>query len=177
MNVEAREGYPYGVIFGPAYQKDPDGNIIHQNGLPLVASDYKILGNYQPDWRGGMTLRFQYKGFGLSTTFDGKFGGDVYSMTTTWGRYSGVLEETLLGRETGIVGAGVKNVGTAENPIYVTNDVVVSAKNYNQTAFDNSVAEGSVFDASFIKWRELVLSYTLPSSWLSNVGIKTLLFL
>jgi len=174
VNVEAREGYPYGVIFGPAYQKDPDGNIIHKDGLPQYDSEYKILGNYQPDWRGGITLRFQYKGFGLSTTFDGKFGGDVYSMTTTWGRYSGVLEETLLGRETGIVGEGVKNVGTTDNPIYVPNDVVVSAKNYNQTAFDNSVAEGSVFDASYVKWREIVLSYSLPSSWLSNVGIKGL---
>jgi outer membrane receptor protein involved in Fe transport len=172
VNVEAKEGQPFGVIFGPGYKKDPNGNIIHKDGIPQVDNEFRILGNYQPDWRGGIQLRFAYKGLALSSTIDGKFGGEVYSMTTTWGRYAGVLEETLLGRETGIVGKGVKNVGTEANPIYVENDVVVSSKRYNQAAFDNSVAEGSVFDASYVKWRELVLSYSLPSSWLTKSSIK-----
>jgi len=171
VDVQAIEGQPYGVIFGPAYERDPDGNIIHEDGLPLVASDFKILGNYQPDWRGGVTLKVGYKGLTLSSTLDGKFGGDVYTMTTTWGRYSGVLEETLLGRETGLVGVGT--MLTADGT-YVPNDVVVSAKRYNQTAFDNAVAEGSVFDASYIKWRELVLSYNLPAKFLAKTFIKNI---
>jgi len=169
VDVQAREGQPYGVIFGPGYLKDDDGNIIHKDGLTLVDPDYRILGNYQPDWRGGISLRASYKGFSLNTTLDGKFGGDVYSMTTTWGRYAGVLEETLLGRETGLVGVGVKDSGDG---VYVPNDVVVSAKRYNQIAFDNAVAEGSVFDASYVKWRELIFSYNLPAKWLDTTPIK-----
>jgi len=169
VDVIAKEGEAYGAIFGPAYLKDEDGNIVHENGLPVIDSEYKILGNYQPDWRGGATLRIAYKGITLSTTIDAKMGGDVYSMTTTWGRYSGVLEETLLGRETGIVGDGVKLDSDGN---YIPNDEVVSAKAYNQAAFDNSVAEGSVFDASYVKWRELVLSYNLPSSWLTKTPLK-----
>ncbi|MGE0088632.1 MAG: outer membrane beta-barrel protein [Bacteroidales bacterium] len=169
VDVQAVEGKPYGVIFGPGYQKDPNGNIIYTDGLPSADPNYRILGNYQPDWRGGLSFKIAYKGFTLSSTFDGKFGGDVYSMTTTWGRYSGVLEETLLGRETGIVGNGVK---LASDGSYVPNDVVVSAKSFNQAAYDNSVAEGSVFDASYIKWREIVFSYSLPSKWLAKTPIK-----
>jgi TonB-linked SusC/RagA family outer membrane protein len=168
-DVQAREGEPYGVIFGPGYLKDPNGNNIHVDGLPQQDPDYRILGNYQPNWRGGVILELGYKNLSLNTTFDGKFGGDVYSMTTSWGRYSGVLEETLLGRETGIVGEGVKE---AADGSYVPNDVVVSAKKYNQKAFDNTMAEGSVFDASFVKWRELVLSYTLPVKWWASTPIK-----
>ncbi len=172
VDVQAREGQPFGVIWGPGYQKDPDGNIIHKNGLPLVATDYVNLGNYQPKWRGGITMKVTYKDLSFSTTVDAKMGGDVYSMTTTWGRYSGVLEETLLGRETGLVGDGVMKIGTADAPNYVKNDVVVPAKLYNQTAYANSVAEGSVFDASYVKWRELVIGYNIPTKWVSKTPIK-----
>ncbi|MBN1414170.1 MAG: SusC/RagA family TonB-linked outer membrane protein [Bacteroidales bacterium] len=169
-DVKAIEGEPYGVIFGPGYLKNDDGEIIHVDGLPQRDPDYRILGNYQPDWRGGVILDVSYKNISLSTTFDGKFGGDVYSMTTTWGRYAGVLEETLLGRETGFVGDGVKLA--ADGVTYVPNDVVVSSKRYNQTAFDNTIAEGSVFDASFIKWRELILTFQLPSKVLASTPLK-----
>jgi TonB-linked SusC/RagA family outer membrane protein len=172
VNLEARVNQPYGVLFGPGYVRDDAGNIVHKDGLPLVATDYKILGDIQPDWRGGVSLEVEYKGISLSTLIDGKFGGDVYSMTTTWGRYSGVLNETLAGRETGIVGKGVKNIGTDAAPEYVPNDVVVSAKSYNQTAFDNSVAEGSVFDASYVKLRQVVVSYNVPSKLLNKTFVK-----
>jgi len=168
-DVQAREGQPYGVIFGPGYLKDPNGNNIHVDGLPQQDPEYRILGNYQPDWRGGIILELGYKNLSLNTTIDGKFGGDVYSMTTSWGRYAGVLEETLMGRETGLVGEGTKE---AADGTYVPNDVVVSAKRYNQKAFDNTMAEGSVFDASFIKWRELILSYSLPVKWWASTPIK-----
>jgi len=172
VNLEARVDQPYGVLFGPAYQRDDEGNIIHEAGVPLIATDYKILGNIQPDWRGGVSLGMHYKGISFGSLIDAKMGGEVYSMTTTWGRYSGVLEETLEGRETGITGVGVMNIGTSENPEYVPNDVVVPGKLYNQTAFDNAVAEGSVFDASYVKLRQVTLSYDLPSSLLSKTFIQ-----
>jgi TonB-linked SusC/RagA family outer membrane protein len=172
VNIEARVDQPYGVIFGPAYQKDPSGNIIHEDGLPLVATDYEILGDIQPDWRGGLSLACSYKNLSLQALFDGKFGGEVYSMTTTWGRYAGVLEETLIGRENGLVGKGVMNVGTETAPVYVPNDVVVPAKLYNQTAFDNSVAEGSVFDASYIKFRQFNITYNVPKKYLNKLFVQ-----
>lgn len=174
VDTQAREGYPYTVLFGPGYLKDDDGNLVHKNGVPVLDEEYKVLGDIQPDWTGGIGFDFSYKGIKLSALADAKMGGDMYTMTYTWGRYAGVLEESLLGRETGIVGTGVMNVGTEENPEYVTNNVVVSAEDYNKAAFSNAIAEGSVFDASYIKLRQVVLSYTIPNKITSKIGIKNL---
>lgn len=168
VSLQAREGMPYGVLFGPGYLRAPDGQIIHKDGIPQIDPNYKILGDIQPDWTGGVTLNLKYKFISLNTIIDGKKGGSIYSMTTTWGRYSGVLEETLLGRETGLVGDGVKNIGTADAPEYVTNDIVVRAETYNKAAYANSVAEGSVFDASFVKLRQIMVGFDLPNKWFSK---------
>jgi TonB-linked SusC/RagA family outer membrane protein len=165
VNLQARAGMPYGVLFGPGYLRDPNGNIVHVEGLPQIDPENKILGNIQPDWTGGISFDLKYKGISLSTLIDARQGGSIYSMTSTWGRYSGVLQETLLGRETGIVGDGVKNIGNATEPNYVTNDVVVAAESYNKAAFSNNLAEGSVFDASFVKLRQITIGVDLPSKW------------
>jgi len=95
-------------------------------------------------------------------------GGDIYSMSTTWGRYAGVLEETLLGREGGIVGTGVMSDGSGG---YVPNNVVQTAENYNKRAYSNSIVESSVFDASYVKLRQLMLTYDLPKKWMGNSKI------
>jgi TonB-linked SusC/RagA family outer membrane protein len=166
VDLQAREGYPFGVLFGPAYVRTPEGRLVHgSDGLPIIATELKVLGDIQPDWAGGFNLDLGYKNFSLNTLIDAKMGGDLYTMTTTWGRYSGVLSETLKGREDGIVGDGVKIVGTDEdgNTIYAENDLVVPAEDYNKRAFQNEVAEGSVFDASYVKLRQVQLTYRLPN--------------
>jgi outer membrane receptor protein involved in Fe transport len=148
-------GMPYGQLYGYDVQRAPDGQIIHASGLPKQG-DLKALGTFTPDWIGGITNTFSYKNLDLSVLIDTRQGGSMYSMTTTWGRYAGVLEETLIGREGGIVGDGVKADGDGG---YVTNDVVVTAEQYNKAAFVNSVASTSVFDASYVKLREVRLGY------------------
>ncbi|MCC7222817.1 MAG: SusC/RagA family TonB-linked outer membrane protein [Chitinophagales bacterium] len=165
VNLQAREDMPYGVLFGPGYLRDDSGEIIHVNGIPQRDPTNKVLGNIQPDFTGGVGVDLAYKGFSINGLVDFRKGSDIYSMTSTWGRYSGVLQETIFGRETGIVGTGVKNIGTATEPNYVTNDVVVGAETYNKAAYSNAVAEGSVFDASFVKLRQLMLTYQLPNNW------------
>lgn len=171
VNLQARENQPYGVLFGPAYER-ANNQIVHQNGLPKIATDLKVLGDIQPDWTGGITFDLKYKFISLNTVIDGKKGGAVYSMTNTWGRYSGVLAETLLGRETGIVGDGVMDIGTKEKPNYVKNDVVVASESYNKAAYSNNVAEGSVFDASFIKLRQVMVGFELPNKWFDKNVFK-----
>ncbi|QHT69301.1 SusC/RagA family TonB-linked outer membrane protein [Rhodocytophaga rosea] len=170
--VQARPGQPFGVLYGYGYQRDPNGNIIHLNGLPQRDPALKVLGNYTPDWVGGINNSFSFKGINLGFLIDIKKGGDLYSMTSTWGRYAGVLEETVKGREGGIVGDGVKNIGIADSPEYVPNDVAVTAENYNKAAFDNNLAEGSVFDASFVKLREVKLGYTIPNKLFGRVPFR-----
>ncbi|HYF68836.1 MAG TPA: SusC/RagA family TonB-linked outer membrane protein [Ohtaekwangia sp.] len=176
--VLARRGEPYGVIFGPDYQRDSNGNIIHVNGLPQRDDESKVLGNVNPDWMGGINNTFSFKGITLNVLIDAKIGGDIYSMTNAWGRYAGILEETLIGRETGIVGDGVKLVGEDEdgNPIYAPNDVVVEVQSYNHASFGNNIVGGSVFDASYVKLRQVSIGYTLPRNLISKTPFRSVTF-
>ncbi|MFC0877356.1 SusC/RagA family TonB-linked outer membrane protein [Saccharicrinis sp. FJH2] len=169
MNLEAREGYPYGVIVGTGLERSPSGEVIFENGLPVATAENIVLGDIQPDWTGGINLDIKYKGLSLNTLVDAKMGGDVYSMTTTWGRTAGVLKETLLGRETGLVGEGVMLDGDGN---YVPNNVVVSAENYNHNTYTADIVETSVFDASYIKLRQVALSYNLPKSLVTKIGLQ-----
>lgn len=160
LKVMAIPGQPFGSLYGADFLRDPDGNIVHRAGVP-VKGDLKILGNYQPDWTGGFSNEFSFGNFIASVLVDAHMGGELYSMTNAWGRYAGALEESLIGREGGIVGTGVKEVVGSDGKItYVTNDVVVTAEEYNHAAFSNSIPAGSVFDASYVKLREIKLGYT-----------------
>ncbi len=171
--IEARPGHPYGDIVGRGFERDPNGNVIYVNGLPKIESTKKVLGNIAPDWTGGANFNVRYKDFDFSTLIDAKVGGDVHSMTYAWGRYSGVLEETLIGRETGVVGNGVMSDGAGG---YVTNNVVVSAKSFNQTSFGNTVEESAIFDATYIKLRSMSLGYSLPKKWLKGTFVEDFKF-
>ncbi|MCB0446446.1 MAG: TonB-dependent receptor, partial [Gelidibacter sp.] len=169
VQTVAREGEPIGALYGPDFVRDPSGNIIYENGLPkLDVANVKVLGNINPDWTGGLGLNMSYKNIRLSTLFDVKKGGDIYSQTNSWGKYAGVLAETVQGRETGIIGEGVMSDG---NGGYVPNNVVTTANAYFHTAYSQNVASSSVYDASFVKWRELSLSYSLSDKILKNTGI------
>jgi TonB-linked SusC/RagA family outer membrane protein len=173
VNTQARNGYPIGVIYGPAFARTDSGEIIYDNGLPTIDSEYQVLGNSQPDWQGGFALNASYKGFSFSSLIDVKMGGEVYSQTNTWGMLSGVLEETLPGRETGVVGNGVMSDG---NGGYVPNNVVQTAQNFYSNAYSQNVAESSVYDASFVKWRELAIGYAIPSKYFDNIPIQSIDF-
>ena len=192
LNVEARKGYPYGVLFGTPYLRDPQGRIVVHatGGYPLAdAANRRVLGNYQPDWNGGLLNRFRYKGVDLSFLIDMQRGGDVFSVTNMFGRYSGVLEQTLEGRQNG-VGAGIGPInGATGAPVdcspgilvpnsvyqdasgnYVENtDRWVCPQTYNHALYGRH--EAHLFDASYVKLREVRLTFQVPSRWLERVGI------
>ena len=157
LKVIAKPGEPMGVLWGADFARDENGNIIHENGVP-VQGDPTNLGNYQPDFTGGINNEFSFKKITASFLVDVHKGGSIYCMTNSWGRYAGALEESLIGREGGIVGVGVKDDGTGK---YVTNDVVVTAEEYNHAAFANNIPGGSIFDATYIKLREVKVGYTI----------------
>ncbi|MFA4851897.1 MAG: SusC/RagA family TonB-linked outer membrane protein [Bacteroidales bacterium] len=166
LKIMAIPGQPLGALYGADFLRDPNGNIINVNGVPQKG-DLKILGNYQPDWVGGINNEFSYKGVTASFLIDIHKGGDIYSMTNSWGRYAGALEETLIGREGGVIGVGVKDDGYGN---YVPNDVVVTAEEYNHAAFTNSIPAGSIFDATYIKLREVRIGYTFKK--IPKLGFK-----
>jgi ferric enterobactin receptor len=165
--VEARPGGRMGDIYGVTFVRSPDGQIVYNtNGLPLVGPRGKV-GNYNPDYMIGLTSSFQYKGWALSGLLDIRQGGIIYSYTNAIGHESGILASSLPGRETGIIGEGV--VQNADGT-YSPNTTLVDPETWYYGGFyarDN--AEANSFDASYVKLRELSLSYTLPKQLLRKV--------
>jgi len=173
LSLEARPGQPYGSLIGRDFERTDSGDVIYENGLPKIDSSQKIIGNIAPDWTGGANFSIRYKDFDFSSLIDAKIGGDVHSMTYSWGRYAGTLSETIQGRETGIVGNGVMSNG---NGGYVANNVLVSAKAFNQASYSNSIESSAVFDASYVKLRQVSIGYTLPQKFIEKSILKSLKF-
>ncbi len=173
LNLEARVGEPYGVLVGRDFERAPNGEVIYENGLPVIDETNQVLGNIAPDWTGGANFSVRYKNFNLSTLIDAKIGGEVHSMSYSWGRFAGTLEETLIGREGGLVGNGVMSDG---NGGFIPNDVVVSSQVFNQASYSNSIESSAIFDASYVKLRQITLGYTVPSKLLKNTPIQALKF-
>ena len=178
--VTADVGEPYGTIKGQKYLRenvpldengDPDacnstGRIVHDaDGLPMRSGAICVLGNGTPDVVGGVSNRIRYKNFTLSGLVDFSFGGDLFSFTNARGYSAGLHKETLVGREQGfIVGEGVDENGN-------TNAVQADPQDYYGRIGSN-IGEQFVYDASFVKLREVQLTYRLPNRWLAGTPIQ-----
>ncbi|MEZ4786952.1 MAG: SusC/RagA family TonB-linked outer membrane protein [Flavobacterium haoranii] len=171
MELQAIPGEAYGAIVGFPYLRNDEGQIVYENGLPVTNNEQlAVLGNITPDWTGGANFTFKYKNFDLSTLVDAKMGGDLFSMSYMWGRYAGTLEETMIGREGGVIGNGVVSDG---NGGWVPNNVAVDAKTFNQYAYNYSnFTESGIFDGSYVKLRQVSFGYSLPKKWLNGTFIQ-----
>ncbi|MGV0833470.1 SusC/RagA family TonB-linked outer membrane protein [Empedobacter brevis] len=165
----ASVGEKYGQIRGTDFIYDSQGNkVVGDDGLYL-ASDIKNLGSILPDYNLGIRNSISYKGVSLSALLDIQKGGKFFSVSNLFGMYSGMLEETAANgvRENGIVSQGVTGNVTknADGTYTVTNTAVntqnVSAQNYFVNYYGGPDAQ-NVFDASYVKLREVTLSYTFP---------------
>ncbi len=186
--IVAQVGGQYGTIIGRDFQRTPQGEmIIGANGLPTYTENKVALGKGLPDWAAGLTNRFSYKGITLQFLLDMKFGMDVYSMTNSLAAAKGLLDITTEGRDefiaartqaaasdpnfvfkdwvptAGYVANGVVNTGTADNPVYVKNTKPVDPQEYWRSVTDATPAP-FIYDASYVKLREVSLGYTIPKS-------------
>ncbi|RIV23387.1 SusC/RagA family TonB-linked outer membrane protein [Fibrisoma montanum] len=167
VSVQARVGGRMGDMYGRGFLRDPQGNIIHADGLPLFTNELIKVGNYNPDWTGGLYNTFTYKGFTLGGLLDMRKGGSIYSYMYVRGNEAGQLVESLPGRENGYVGPGV-----IRNPdgTFRPNDVNVTAERYWGSGYFNP--EQATFDATFLKLRELKFGYQVPNRWLTRLPFR-----
>jgi len=159
----AQVGESYGSIMGTDYVYDAQGNkVVDENGF-YKASEIKSLGSILPKYNMGFRNTLRYKTLSLSFLIDIQEGGKYFSTTNMWGMYSGMLEESALGgnREAGVILAGVKEDGTP-------NDILLDAPTWGGTYY-NTVDAQNVFDASYIKLRDITLGYDLPKSLIGQV--------
>lgn len=177
IRTEARPGAAYGNIIGYGLKRDPEGNIIHVNGLPVKSDHEMILGNITPDWIGSLTTSFRYKNIRLSALFNTKIGGDVFSLTTQWLRQYGLDEATDVPMRQGyIIGEGVMEQADGDQVSYVPNNVSVAFSNYSYWYNAYGLHETALFDASFIKLSEIRLSYDLPADLVRKISCSQITF-
>ncbi len=165
-------GQPYGTLFGIGFLHAPDGQIIYKDGLPVVDDTPKILGNIQPDFTGGIMNTISYKGIVLNALIDAKVGGDYYDEGTATARWTGQYAETAIGREEGVIGKGVMNIGTTDNPIYVPNDVIVAGNQFYGYNNPRRYHEAAIFDGTYVKLREVSIGYKFKPELLSKMKIQ-----
>lgn len=172
-------GHPYGMITGITQMRDPNGNLVYDaNGTPITDNIYRILGRGVPDFTGGLTNSLTYKGVNLSFLIDFRSGGDIYSGTNVRMTQSGFHKQSLLGREgedpltvTGVVQNGTDGSG---NPIYEPFTKTLTpgeAQNY-WSELGNRAQENFIYDASFVKLRQITLGYSLPSQLFDNMPVR-----
>ncbi len=176
------------------YQRDSEGNIIHgSDGMPLQNPFASIIGYSEPNWTWGLNTTLTWKGFTINIGIDGSVGGTGYNMVNQamWNSGSHIdsdnkyrYEEVVNGNKT-FIGSGVKLVsGTAEwdsdgnvlsdNRVFAPNDIVVSYQDYIQSINPSAGTEHvqNYFDKTFIKLRELSVSYALPRSICQKAKIR-----
>ncbi|MBO5596450.1 MAG: SusC/RagA family TonB-linked outer membrane protein [Bacteroidales bacterium] len=193
--IYATEGAAYGAIMSNAFARNSEGQIIFDDrGMPTYTEEMQVLGNAYHDITYGMKHGFSYKRLWVSVLFDMKFGGDIFSMSTMKSYVNGTATATLEGRtewyqseqrrmaagvsETewvptgGLLGKGVRAVDDGNGGVsYVPNDKYVNPFNY-WYAIQQHTAEPFVMDASYIKLRDVYISYALPNRWLAKTPIK-----
>jgi TonB-linked SusC/RagA family outer membrane protein len=177
--VYAEVGKPYGVIRGRGWKRDAQGRkLVAADGTPLTEANV-YLGNSLPDWTGGLNNSFRFKNFNLSFLIDIRKGGEFYSGTYRRSYISGAHINSLEGREDYYVHSYI----LGENQSSLTGGFI-----YKDTYFEdgrpnnvylstqsNSFSNNDqlqIFDASYVKLREAVLSYSIPSSFLKKTFIS-----
>lgn len=165
--VRLTEGERYGGIYGFSYLRDSASGqkIYDTRGFPVVNSVAKYLGNSTYDKMLGFSNTFSYKDFSLYLFVDAKFGADIYSETNATAYKNGKHMATLVGREEGFVAEGLSQTG-GKNTVMVMPDNLSSY--YNQIG---NISEQFIYDASFVKMREVALRYRFANQKLEKIGI------
>jgi hypothetical protein len=185
VTINASLNEDYGTIKGSDFVYDPNGNkIIGSNGKYLVTNTNSNIGNMQADWFGSVTNRLNYKNFGLTFQIDVRQGGDIFSLDQYYGQASGLYENSVfindlgnpvrnsLANGGGLILPGVVNTGTAANPVYSANTIRIDAEQTNAFGYLAYPASQFVYDASYVKLREVALSYSLPKKYLASTFIQ-----
>jgi len=184
VTLQAIHRQPYGTIVGTDYYT-VNGQRIVDGGAYVPTNKLVPLGNVMAKFTGGFNTTLSYKGLKLYTLIDFQKGGSFFSLTNTWGKYSGTLKETAENniRENGIVLDGIAAATDEDgNTIYDENGNPVSSGQKNTTNLDAQshfflnggyvIAAADVYDASFIKLREMRLTYDLNPSLLAKTPIQ-----
>ncbi len=187
--VEDRQGERRGALYGKAFQTAPNGEILFTKSGDTQRGNKAFLGNYNPDWMGSMFNQLEYGPFSLSFLLDVRYGGVFYSRTNYNLNIRGLSEVTLLGgtdangnqtpRENILPDGMILDDG--EYRKLTKEDLVASGlssggltgQQYWENVMDAEIPGAVIYDATYLKLRELSVSYQLPEKLLSKIAVRS----
>ncbi len=170
-SIIAKVGGSMGDLYGRAYQRSPEGQIIYDtNGYPMITSDMMYIGNTNPQWKASIGNTFKYKQISVNFLLDAQYGAEAYSLSAAALAEQGKTVNTLPGRYNGIIGNGVqKNSDGTFRP----NDVIGrDAWTYYTAHYGRDNVEGTTYSTDFLKLREVRLDYTFTPKIASRLGLQ-----
>ena len=195
LNIYLKVGDRMDKMYGTDFVRTADGQIINDaSGRPIRNSVNQFLGNANSDWAGAINNTISYKNVSLKFQFDGRFGGTILDYveqkTYQGGRnintVLGKMGEARLNDTKGIksyVGEGVV-VSNGQAIVYDTDGKVTNydklqympntTATYLQDYISRYYGTNSSYAISrtYVKLREVVLTYNLPQKFLNNTFIK-----
>jgi TonB-linked SusC/RagA family outer membrane protein len=188
VSINARVGEPYGTIQGSDFVYHENGQrIVRSNGYYEISSTSDIvIGNVNPDWIGGINNAFRYKDLTLSFLVDFQKGGDIFSLDLWYGLGTGLYEETVYTNDLGnpVRDPVIQNPDGTYDPASgglilpgvledgTPNNIRIEGNNYRAYGWNRNPNGRYVYDASFVKLRELVLTYNLPGTLMEKTFIS-----
>lgn len=177
-------------IFASVYESSPDGQVVYQsNGMPKPDPFTRFVGYSDPDLVFGIENAFNYQNFTLRFQFDGRLGGKMFSTTNQkmwWGgQHPGTVNQyredannnlaTYVGRGVIVTDGEVTydsngNVVT-DTRVFAPNTTPVNYIDFMTTTSNATETNYNYYSQTFVKLREVTLSYQVPSSWLSRMKV------
>ncbi len=176
-SLNATVGQPYGVLRGTGYKYLNGQRVVTASGYYVSVAD-QVIGDPNPDWNGGLLNTLTYKGVALSFLIDVSRGGDIFSLDMHYGQGTGISANTAGLNELGVPirdnvaeGGGILFDGVQADG---SKNTVRARADYYGGAFywgdqNRNPEQMTVYDASYVKLREVALTYTLPSTFLGSV--------
>jgi TonB-linked SusC/RagA family outer membrane protein len=185
ISINATPGQPYGTIRGSDFvYADNGGRIVNQTGSASRIGTYQrtgdsnqVIGDINPDWKGGIFNNLRYKNFSLGFLIDIQKGGDVFSLDTWYGYATGMLDWSVQTNELGnsirdVVTGTPGNYGADSGGLIVDGVAPDGSKNevrgnFNIYANPYGYARAPnalhVYDAGYVKLREANITYNFDA--------------
>jgi TonB-linked SusC/RagA family outer membrane protein len=183
------EGEDYDQVYTRGFVRDANNRILINNlVLPIVTTGHSVrMGSGAPDWMGGLTNNFNWKGLMVSVLLDMRMGGKTWSFTEANLTFDGLSEATLEGRE-GMVVDGVygrldddgnveyldADENVSDTPVQNTTQTVAEAYWHALGGRNSPTGEPYTYDASYIRLREILVGYTwnLNTSVIQSISLS-----
>jgi hypothetical protein len=178
-------GQPLGVLWGGKFERDANGNmVLDANGFPTASDTEGVIGDPNPKWRGGLGTSIEYKNFKISTLFDASIGGDLWDGTNgalnVFGKSMETANEvTLTSPTVNYAGTTIPAGTTVRGNLhdFGGGNVLLDQSWYSDLGGGfGPVSEQFIKSASWVKWRELTLSYLLDLKGKHVLGFDSVTF-